>query len=259
MLVIPSSKCIKCIFEPNSKRLFNFPKNEVSVYFGITNGLMKYPELENYISTEEKLRADKFHFLEDRNTYLICHGLLRSIISKNLKIDPLEVVFRYDMNNKPGLYGNPLYFNITHVRGAFAFIISKYYTVGIDMENVDRNIDLVPLIDTIFSNEERDFVLRSEVNNLENFFLLWTRKEALLKAIGIGIVANLSQIGVSQNENVVSKKTFDNTVIEIVYNEYYIYSEKMFQYYVSVALPRKAEINFYQIREENIISYLNSA
>lgn len=208
---------------------------------------------------DEKLRADKFHFLEDRETYLISHGLLRSIISNNLKIDPSEVVFQYDMNSKPGLCGNPLYFNITHVKGAFAFVISKYFHAGIDMENVDRTIDLMPLIDTFCSNEERSCILESEVCNQENFFLLWTRKEALLKAIGIGITANLTQIRVSQKENIVNKKIFGNRKTESVSDEYFIYSEKFLKYYLSVAIPQKAEISFNQIHEGNIISYLDSA
>jgi phosphopantetheinyl transferase len=111
-------------------------------------------------------------------------------------------------------------------------------------------------MNTYFNSVEREFILGSKVNAQENFILLWTRKEALLKAIGTGIITNLKQVTVSEEKNIINKESFDNQIIESVYDEHFIYSEKVHEYYLSIAIPQKAEINLHQINEENIISYL---
>lgn len=257
MSIIPSTNCIQCFFEPCINSLSGFPVGEVDVYFGITNELhSKHPDLENSITSNERLRAEKFHYPEDRYTYIYCHGLLRSILSKKLRKDTSEIVFSYDKNNKPGLIGNPCYFNITNDRGAFAFVISKYFYAGIDIEKADRRIDFIPIINTFFNSAECEFILRSKVNTQEDFILLWTRKEALLKAIGTGIITNLKQVTVSEEINIIYKESFDNQIIEPLYDEHFIYSEKVQEYYLSVAIPQKTDINLHQINEENINSYL---
>jgi len=51
----------------------------------------------------------------------------------------------------------------------------------------------VSILPTIFSDLEQDFV-RNSSNPIEAFFLLWTRKESLLKASGIGITDNLVNV-----------------------------------------------------------------
>lgn len=256
-MIIPSSRCIKCFFEPGISSSSYFPMDEVEVYYGISNDLhSQYTDLEKYINREESLRANKFRFSEDRYTYICCHGLLRSILSEKLQKNPLEIIFNYDRNNKPGLIGNPYYFNITNDRGAFAFVISKYFYAGIDMEKVNRTIDYLPIINNYFSDKERKIILESNDRAYEKFILLWTRKEALLKALGTGIINNLTQVEVSENENIIYKESFDNQIIEPVYNEHFIYSEKVLKYYLSIAIPQKAVIKLHQINEENIISYL---
>lgn len=258
MSIIPSNCCIQCCFEANSNKSANFSAKEVEVFYGITKDIYSiHTDLENYITRDEKLRADKFHFIEDRNTYISCHGMLRLILSKKLNKNPKEIIFLNDINNKPGLNRNPLYFNITHAREAFAFVISKHFYAGIDMENADRRIDLIPILNTFFSNKERKFILESKIDTKKRFFLLWTRKEALLKAIGTGITTNLPQVEVSEKENIIYKKSFNNSICDSVYNEHFIYSGKVLNYYLSIALPQKAVIILNHLKGKNFKSYFD--
>jgi 4'-phosphopantetheinyl transferase len=257
MLTISSTNCIKCFFKPDTKRSSDFSKGLVEVYYGFTGqpGL-NYSDLENYISRDEKLRAERFLFDEDRYTYISCHGLLRAVLSEKLGKQPLEIAYTYDSNNKPGLEGNPYYFNITHDRGAFALVVSKYFYAGIDIERADRSIDFIPIIKTNFSKKESKFILKMQSDAQENFILLWTRKEALLKAIGTGIVSDLTKIEVSESENIIYKESFDNIIEGSVYNEHFIYSIKLSNYYLSITIPQQEEIKLFHINGENINSYL---
>jgi len=60
MSIIPSTKYIKCSFEPDANS-YLIPLSEIEVFYGITRELYsKRPDLKNYISKDEKLRADKF-------------------------------------------------------------------------------------------------------------------------------------------------------------------------------------------------------
>ncbi len=253
MPTIKPDRCIKCYFEPDIHRSSVFPSDGVDVYFGDTEDFkLQYSFFQRFLSNEEKIRAERFRHSADKNTFITCHGLLRLALSGKLGISPSELVFCYDINNKPGLAGNPYFFNITNSRDAFAFVISKDFYAGIDIEKADRGIDFLSILNTFFSEQERRFILESKIDSIERFFLLWTRKEALLKAIGTGITASLTEITVSEEQNAVNIESFGNQIVESVFNEHYIYSLKIREYYLSIALPQKTEIKLNQINNINI-------
>ena len=89
------------------------------------------------------------------------------------------------------------------------------------------------------------------------FFLLWTRKEALLKALGSGIINSLNQIVVSDPVNNIKKELFDNIVDASLLNEYFIYSYQIKDHFVSIALPVESSIRFYNLNEEVFSSLLS--
>jgi len=256
MSVIPSSNCIKCSFGSTNKRSPVLPSGEIEVFYGITKDLSSLiPEFETYLSCDEKLRAGKFHFIEDRNTYIACHGMLRMMLSEKLNIEPVDIIIVNDKNNKPFIIGNPIYFNITHVRDAFAFVVSKDFYVGIDIEKASRDINYLSIINSFFSPKERDYMIKSETGFRDRFFLLWTRKEALLKALGAGIVVDLKCIEVSVNSNKISRKSFNDYLTCSISNDHFIYSEKLSEYFLSVAVPQKTKIVMTQIDEMSLNPY----
>lgn len=258
MSIIPSNNCIHCFFEPENIRSANFPPGEVEVYYGITKELRsEYQILETYLDRDEKLRADKFRFIEDRDTFVCCHGLLRMMLSKKLRINPAEIIIINDINNKPCLTGNPFYFNITHGRDAFAFAISKFFYVGIDMEDTEQQIDFRPITDTYFSERERKYILDPETDAQNRFFLLWTRKEALLKAFGTGIVTDLKKVELLNGKNVINRATFDGLLCYPLFDEHFIYSEKVSNFLLSIAIPHKTKVTMNQINALDFMTYLS--
>lgn len=257
MSIISASSCICFCFEYENDTTSNYDISEVEVFYAKTKELSSgYTDFRNYVTHDEKMRANKFHFDEDRETYLSCHALLRLILSRKLNKKPSEISFINEINNKPGLMGGNMYFNITHTREAFAFAISKYFYVGIDLEKVNRNVDFTSIIETYFSNHEREYILESKTEARNRFFLLWTRKEALLKALGIGIISDLPLIEVSGERNIINKKLFDRLVSYPASSEHFIYSKRVSEYYLSIAIPQKAEIVLNHINTENLSFYL---
>lgn len=256
MAVISGSDCIRCYFESGFRNAEKYDPEELQVFYAKTEELRsRYDELRNYISDDEHQRANRFYFDSDRETYIACHASLRLVLAIELNTNPLEISFINGVNNKPSLAFNPLYFNITHTREAFAFAISRHYNIGIDLENINLNLDLNSITKNYFSKIEREFILQSESEREHRFFLLWTRKEALLKAMGAGIIDNLTQVEVSGQNNFLDRNLFDNYAYDSASDEHFIYSTELFNNYLSIATPRKVTISIDELTSGNIPSY----
>lgn len=255
VLNIPEHKCICCSLPPGNPEAISTGCGLAEVYYGVTDELGQRPDLINYLSVNERSKAEKILSSKDRETYLWTHVLLRSIISKKLNVSPMEISIIIDVNNKPVLEDDQLSFNITHTRNSFAIAVSDQRYVGIDMERNVPDFNFISIIDSFFSYRERQFILNTGRESGNRFFLLWTRKEALLKAFGIGILTDLKQVEVCMKENFLKKELFDQCGYSLSCDNY-IYSEEISDYILSVALPVKSEIKLFKIDRSNIESYL---
>lgn len=178
----------------------------IDVYYAKTKTIIsKINDFKKNISINEQIRAASFHFKEDAETFISCHGLLRLVISRILKTCPMEITFNKEFSGKPFIPYNPLFFNVTHKRNAFAFAVSKNHSVGIDIEDVSKELDYFSIIEAFFSKKEKEYILGKHTNISVRFFLLWTRKEALLKVLGIGMFTNMTHLEVSDKENYIEK------------------------------------------------------
>lgn len=98
----------------------------------------------------------------------------------------------YGRNNKPYITDGPS-FNISHSGDYVVCAVSATHQVGIDIEqHSDINFQEMKCI---WSAKEWNCIQGSE-NSLNTFFKLWTRKEAILKADGIGLTNNLKDLSV---------------------------------------------------------------
>ena len=251
--VIHPSECISCSFTNFKNRSPAFPHGKVEVYYGLTeNFISDITNLNEKLSNNEIERARKFLSDSDRNTYIACHGNLRIILSSKLGRSPSQIEILSDENNKPFLKQNPLHFNISHDRNAFAIAVSEYTPVGIDIEKIKHDLEYSSLLNSVFTSQEISSVRDNPVVAREIFFLLWTRKEALLKAMGTGIIDDLNKIDVSGMANEVRKVNLDNLKIkapEAVSKDYFIYSLGVSDYYISIALPQQVEIRLVYLNE----------
>lgn len=258
MNVISSSNCVSCYFTKFPENKSEYDSTKIEVFFGETGSFNSwFSYFKNYISIEEQHKANKFYSDNERNTYISCHALLRLILANRLKINPLDLSFIKGINDKPFLLSNQMFFNISHTRESFAIALARDFHVGIDLEKIKQSINFHPIIENYFSNKEREYILDLKAQSIDRFFQLWTRKEALLKALGTGIINNLRQVNVSEPLNFIKRESFDKLVNDSVLNEFFIYSFKLRAYFLSVAIPHKSSITFNNLNEENIPVYLD--
>jgi 4'-phosphopantetheinyl transferase len=130
--------------------------------------------LERLLSPDEAERAARYLMPTPRQRFVVARGSLREILGRMTGLRPEDLRFSYPCvcgrpecepsSRKPrlDLPGEPLRFNLTHTEGLAMVAVSVAREVGIDAERIDR----------------RD----------EAFHRDWTRKEALAKAKGDGLV-----------------------------------------------------------------------
>lgn len=211
--------------------------------------------LKKMVTAEEMDRASRFHFLDDRCTYICCHAVLRLLLSRRLNKSAASIVFERGYHNKPYLPGNPIFFNISHTRKAFAIAISDAYT-GIDLESPERLISPELIMDSTFCMEEQFFINENEHEVKERLLLLWTRKEAFLKALGRGITNELKRIKVSEPHNLISGSVVPSASDLKISGEHFIYSTKVSDHFLSVACPGEAVLKLGIIDENNFVCKL---
>lgn len=157
--------------------------------------------LQPYLSVEEHHRAGRFYFSDDHRRFTVARGALRMILGRYLRRPPAEVRLAYGPHGKPEL-AEPaaraaVGFNLSHSRDQALCVVTAGCAVGVDLEYL-RPIAPAELAARVFSQWERDiFDTLPEAQRPAAFFNAWTRKEAYLKAVGVGLVDALDQVEVT--------------------------------------------------------------
>jgi 4'-phosphopantetheinyl transferase len=155
--------------------------------------------LDNYhqlLNAEESDRHQRFVFARHRHQFLVTRALVRCTLAQYLGLDdPAAVAFSRNDHGKPLLVADSsLQFNLTHTNGLIALAVTPENTVGIDVEFLSRQVDVVKLAERYFSKAETAALLALPVAKWnQRFYDLWTLKEAYLKACGTGLKTPLNE------------------------------------------------------------------
>ncbi len=140
------------------------------------------------LTVDEQQRADSYRFDGDRYRWITARFALRSVLGAYLGISADAVRFHLNTYGKPGIAdASSLHFNLSHTR-KYAFIAIGCWPLGIDVETMDRNVQFVELAQRFFAREEVEILLGTPAAKRQRiFYKLWTRKEAYVKARGLGL------------------------------------------------------------------------
>ncbi len=179
----------------------NLSSSEVHVWLAPLDQL-HVSQLAQTLSEEELARAGRFHFRRDRERFIACRSLLRTILSRYLCVEPHQLRICYGTYGKPYLEEevekNKLQFNLSHSHGLALYAFTRGRKIGVDLEYIRRMPDFSQIAARFFSqNEYAALNALPESQRQEAFFYCWTRKEAYIKAIGNGLMHPLNSFDVS--------------------------------------------------------------
>ncbi len=150
------------------------------------------------LDDNERKHAASLHFHEDRVRSVVTRAALRKLLAARVMMAPEALLFTVNDHGKPGLQGStPIEFNVSHA-GCFALIaLSSRRRVGVDIEYIDRPIDIHSLSRYVFSPLEHQSVQMTP----QAFMFRWVAKESALKTLGFGISEHLQAISIVSNES----------------------------------------------------------
>jgi len=158
--------------------------------------------LRTSLSVEETQRAARFHFSTDRDRFIAAHGCLRAVLARYLHCKPDQLTFSFNPYGKPGLDNQKLEFNLSHSGGFALIAITRESRVGIDVEHIRPGISSQIIAQQYFSKSESTELWTLPLEQREAaFFTCWTRKEAYIKAQGVGLSLPLESFDVSLTPN----------------------------------------------------------
>jgi 4'-phosphopantetheinyl transferase len=156
--------------------------------------------LTELLDSRERARAARFAFEEDRRAYVAAHALLRVRLSEHLGGAPQDWRFAAAAHGKPFLLDAPhdLRFSLTHARDMVAVALCEGADIGVDVEPANRRAESLKLAERFFAPQEATYLRSLEGDaRCEAFFAIWTVKEAVVKATGLGLAGGLDGFAIS--------------------------------------------------------------
>jgi phosphopantetheinyl transferase len=143
-------------------------------------------QLMAVLDTDERERAARLRWEEDRRGFVVAHAMRRMALGLALAMDPHDLQFGTSPHGQPvllGIDGAMPSFSLSRSRGLVAFAMGAGSTVGIDVEAMRDGVDGALLAPYVALAEPG--IVQTE----EDFYVQWTALEAFWKARGLGLSA----------------------------------------------------------------------
>lgn len=149
-------------------------------------------EAMRLLSQAECERVRRKRHVSDRDELVLAYALHRLVLGNFLSCDPVEIALERDSLGRPFVQGNLVDTSLSHTQGAIAVAVSRQGFVGIDIEPAGRAVELPGIASSVMHPAEVEALscLPEEVR-AQALLALWVRKEALLKASGIGLMREM--------------------------------------------------------------------
>ncbi|MGA5873684.1 4'-phosphopantetheinyl transferase family protein [Streptomyces cinereoruber] len=148
------------------------------------------------LDAAELARAEEFRRPDDRATYLCAHVGLRRLLGAHLGVAPRSVTMERapcpccgEAHGRPALPDGRLHFSLSHCEG-LSLIAVAAGPVGVDIERVPPPHLVTEAAEVLHPAEAAELAALAEARVPDAFARVWTRKEAYLKGLGVGLGAD---------------------------------------------------------------------
>ena len=154
-----------------------------------------------WLNEEEQARCRQYPLPGPRRRFALCRAALRSILCRQLGCSNERLSFGSSDHGKPFALVNEepaaISFNLSHSRKHGLIALVPHGRLGVDVEEYVPRRDFDELSEAVFGPHEQSAIacVRGR-DRVQLFFRLWTIKEALIKALGLGFTLDVSQFEV---------------------------------------------------------------
>lgn len=171
------------------------------------------------LDAAERRRFDRLRPPGARAQYAAAHSLLRVALSRYVNVPPREWAFRSSAWGKPEIVqpsaARGLRFSLSHTDGLAACIVASGMDVGIDVEHKgDEGAILEAAEQFLSSTELADCMRLPPERRAGRLYEIWTLKEALAKACGLGLQLPLPAVAFRRTPGGDLRVTFDPRIAD---------------------------------------------
>jgi 4'-phosphopantetheinyl transferase len=173
--------------------------HEVHVYrFALDVPASVLSTLKGWLTPDELARAGRFRFARDAARYSAGRAALRSIVGGFIAQPPERVPLVYGANGKPALADDArVRFNLSRSSALGLLAVQLGDDLGVDVEEVRPFPDGLDIARWLFATEDFHALdATTEPQRTTAFFRLWTRKEAVIKSLGLALSRPLNDFPV---------------------------------------------------------------
>ncbi len=144
------------------------------------------------LAHDERERVERLRRRQDREARTLAYALHRLALAATLRLEAAEVPLYRDELGCPRLHGAVTHTSLSHCDGAIAWVIGHDGPVGIDLEPASRRALMPDIAARVCHPEEtRALAMLTAADRNAALLALWVRKEAVLKAAGIGMAVEM--------------------------------------------------------------------
>ncbi|WP_395709661.1 4'-phosphopantetheinyl transferase family protein [Reyranella sp.] len=145
------------------------------------------------LQDDERERAARFIRRQHQDRFRVGRGALRAVLGGYLGQEARFVRFAYGAHGKPALAeGTDLRFNLSHSDRWAMLGVVRGVDIGVDIEAIRDLADLDAVARRTFTaRENRELDALPAGFRTRGFYACWTRKEAMVKAAGVGLAFEL--------------------------------------------------------------------
>lgn len=150
------------------------------------------------VDDAERARAARFVREADHARHLLGRALARVLLARRTGVAPASLRLVADADGKPALDGPGPAFNLSHSGDWIACVLADDAPVGVDVQETTPSMARPDDFGPVFGPRERARIdgMPDEAARIAAFARAWTRKEALLKAVGVGLQLKLDAIDI---------------------------------------------------------------
>ncbi len=229
--------------------------NEIHLYLAdvesVTSDL--FERYRAILSPEELERNERYRFQHSKNTDLLARAITRTTLSKYAPFQPEEWQFIKGEHGKPEI-ANPnvsLRFNLSHTRRYVALAVTKTFDIGVDIECIERNNDVLSIAEHYFAEQELNDLFQLPARSQEDrFFDYWTLKEAYMKARGEGLALGLGNFSFMLRQSKPITISFNQSLVDQAKDWLFWLSSLTIDHRLALAFRHRNQLN---AKDQNVV------